>query len=132
MVELSSDGLSVKGSSRRVFQPWPIPKDWVVECDCLEAPKLTFRDGFYYLTVAEGGSAGPSTSHMVVSARSRNIDGPWEFSPFNPIIRAPRSAKSTSEIPENKGIRPASGAMAVTRRGNAAPSAKLAADVNAA
>ena len=44
---------------------------------------------------------------------------------------APRSAKSTSEIPENKGLRPASGAMAVTRRGNAAPSAKLAADVNA-
>jgi xylan 1,4-beta-xylosidase len=86
MVQLSADGLSVKGSPRRVFQPWPIPKDWVVECECLEAPKLTFRNSYYYLTVAEGGTAGPPTSHMVVSARSRNVDGPWEYSPFNPIV----------------------------------------------
>ena len=86
MAELSSDGLSIAKGPRRVFESWPIPDDWQVECECLEAPKLLYRDGYYYLNVAEGGTSGPPTSHMVLSARSRNIDGPWEWSPFNPIV----------------------------------------------
>ena len=86
MAELSSDGLSATSGLRKVLQPWPIPEDWQVECECLEAPKLLFHDGYYYLNVAEGGTSGPPTSHMVLSARSRNIDGPWEWSPFNPIV----------------------------------------------
>src|SRR5450631_3007337 len=44
----------------------------------------------------------------------------------------PRMARNTSEVPETRGIRPAAGAMAVTRRGMAAPMAKLPADANAA
>ena len=36
---------------------------------------------YYYLFVAEGGTAGPPTSHMVVLARSKNIMGPWENAP---------------------------------------------------
>ncbi len=86
MVELSSDGLSVKSEPRKVLQPWPIPDNWRVECECLEAPKLLFHNGYYYLNVAEGGTSGPPTSHMVLSARSRTIDGPWDWSPFNPIV----------------------------------------------
>jgi xylan 1,4-beta-xylosidase len=86
MVELSSDGLSAKGEPRKVLEPWTIPESWQVECECLEAPKLLFRGGYYYLNVAEGGTSGPPTSHMVLSARSRNIDGPWEWSPLNPIV----------------------------------------------
>lgn len=88
MAELSADGLSVASAPRKVLQPWPIPESWQVECECLEAPKLLFRNGYYYLTVAEGGTSGPPTSHMVLSARSRSIDGPWEWSPFNPIVHA--------------------------------------------
>ena len=86
MAELSDDGLSVVGGQRKVLEPWHIPESWQVECECLEAPKLLFRNGYYYLTVAEGGTSGPPTSHMVLSARSRSIDGPWEWSPFNPIV----------------------------------------------
>lgn len=86
MVQLAPDGLSVQGTPRKVFNPWPIPLDWSVECECLEAPKVFFREGYYYLTVAQGGTSGPPTSHMVISARSRNVDGPWEYSPFNPIV----------------------------------------------
>jgi xylan 1,4-beta-xylosidase len=86
MAELSNDGLSVTSAPRRVLQAWPIPENWQIECECLEAPKLLFHDGYYYLNVAEGGTSGPPTSHMVLSARSRNIDGPWEWSPFNPIV----------------------------------------------
>ncbi len=92
MVELSSDGLSVISPARKVFEPWPIPNSFRVECECLEAPKLFRRGDYFYLTVAEGGTAGPPTSHMVVSARSRNPEGPWEYSPFNPIVHSSSGA----------------------------------------
>lgn len=42
--------------------------------------------GWFYLNVAEGGTAGPATSHSVISARSRHAVGPWEFSPYNPVV----------------------------------------------
>ncbi len=86
MAELSSDGLSVTQKPRKVVETWPIPQDWQIECDCLEAPKLLFRDGYYYLNVSEGGTSGSPTSHMVLSPRSRNNAGPWEWSPYNPIV----------------------------------------------
>jgi beta-xylosidase len=54
----------------------------------MEGPKLFKRGDYYYMTVAEGGTAGPATGHMVISARSKSPLGPWENSPFNPIIRA--------------------------------------------
>ena len=38
------------------------------------------------MTSAEGGTADPTTSRMVVCARSQNIYGPWENSPYNPIV----------------------------------------------
>ena len=84
--QLSSDGLSVQGKPKKVIDLWPIPENWRVECACMEAPKLFYRDGYYYLTVAQGGTSGPPTSHMVLSARSRDVEGPWEWSPFNPIV----------------------------------------------
>lgn len=87
MAELNADGLSVKTAPRVVFEPWPIPSTTRMECTCLEAPKLLQHNGYYYLNVAEGGTAGPATSHSVISARSRHAEGPWEFSPYNPVVR---------------------------------------------
>ena len=86
LVQLSEDGLSTVGEVRKVYDGWQYPEDWNVEGFYLEAPKITIRNGYYYLTVAEGGTAGPSTSHMVVSSRSKTPWGPWEHSPYNPII----------------------------------------------
>ncbi|HEY3706628.1 MAG TPA: family 43 glycosylhydrolase [Terracidiphilus sp.] len=87
MAELAADGLSVKTPPRKAFEPWPMPTPPRMECTCLEAPKLLEHNGYFYLTVAEGGTGGPATSHGVVSARSRHADGPWEFSPHNPVVR---------------------------------------------
>lgn len=53
---------------------------------------------YYYLFAAEGGTAGPPTSHMVVQARSKNIMGPWENAPFNPLLR-------TESRNENGGVK---------------------------
>lgn len=86
-VPLSKDGLSVVGETIHVFDGWKIPREWSIECFCMEGPKLVKRGDYYYLTVAEGGTAGPATGHMVVSARSRYPIGPWENSPYNPILR---------------------------------------------
>lgn len=86
-VEMSADGLKAVTKPVKVYDGWPIPKDWTIECFCLESPKCTRRDGWYHLISAQGGTSGPATSHMVVSARSRHPLGPWENSPHNPIIR---------------------------------------------
>ncbi len=86
VVPLSPDGLSVAGERRKVYEGWRYPDDWAVECYCLESPKLLSTGGFYYLTSAEGGTAGPGPSHMAVVARSKNVLGPWENDPANPLV----------------------------------------------
>lgn len=93
MAELNADGLSLKEEPKKVYEGWQYPKDWTVECMCAESPKLHFNNGWYYLTTAQGGTAGPSTSHMVVQARSKSPVGPWENSPHNPIVHTYASAE---------------------------------------
>ena len=83
---LTDDGLASAGETEHVYEGWEYPQEWDTECMCLESPKLTWHDGYYYLTSAEGGTAGPATSHMVVCARSKSVYGPWENSPYNPIV----------------------------------------------
>ena len=48
-----------------------------------EAPHIYKINGWYYLLVAEGGT---HRGHMVVAARSKNIDGPYIGCPKNPIL----------------------------------------------
>ncbi len=48
-----------------------------------EAPHLFRRGGFYYLMMAEGGTA---EGHMVTIARSRDPYGPFESCPQNPVL----------------------------------------------
>ena len=85
-LELSADGLSTVGPSKKVYEGWQYPKEWQTEGLWLEGPKLTRRGEYYYLLCAEGGTAGPPTSHMEVVARSQSPLGPWENSPHNPLI----------------------------------------------
>lgn len=91
LVPLNDDGLTRRGPTEKVYKGWDYPADWVVEGFNLEGPKLLRRNGWFYMFSAEGGTAGPPTSHMVVAARSRSVRGPWENCPHNPIVRT-RSA----------------------------------------
>ncbi|MBQ8448561.1 MAG: glycoside hydrolase family 43 protein, partial [Clostridia bacterium] len=50
---------------------------------CAEAPHIYKKDGLYYLMLAEGGT---EYGHMVTIQRSRNIYGPYEQCPHNPIL----------------------------------------------
>lgn len=85
-VPLTPDGLKVNGELTKVYGGWQFPSDWPVECYCLESPKLIRHGDYYYLISAQGGTAGPSTSHMASVARSTSPLGPWEDSPYNPLI----------------------------------------------
>jgi xylan 1,4-beta-xylosidase len=86
IIKLSVDGLSTIGEPVFNYGGWQFPQDWSTECYCLESPKSTYRNGYHYILVAEGGTAGPATSHMVVAARSNSPYGPFENSPYNPIV----------------------------------------------
>lgn len=90
MAPLNAEGTALTDTLKVVHKGWDIPKGWVTEGKWpekyLESPKLIYRNGYYYLTSAEGGTAGPATSHMVVSARAKSLEGPWEESPYNPIV----------------------------------------------
>ena len=48
-----------------------------------EGPHLIRKDGWYYLFLAEGGTG---EGHMETVLRSRNLYGPYESCPFNPIL----------------------------------------------
>lgn len=48
-----------------------------------EAPQIYKKGGYYYLLTAEGGT---EEGHMVTVARSKNIAGPYEVDPSNPML----------------------------------------------
>lgn len=53
-----------------------------------EAPHLVERNGWYYLITAEGGTG---KGHAVTVARSKNILGPYEVDPKNPMLTASKN-----------------------------------------
>jgi xylan 1,4-beta-xylosidase len=53
------------------------------ELGLTEGPHIYKKHGYYYLLTAEGGT---SWDHAVTMARSKNINGPYEVDPRNPIL----------------------------------------------
>ncbi len=51
---------------------------------CSEGPHIFKKDGWYYAVVAEGGTG---YGHGINVGRSRNLYGPYESSPYNPVLR---------------------------------------------
>lgn len=92
-VRLTDDGLQTDGPVEQVYDGWPIPEDWVIEATALEGPKVLRHGAWFYLFSGQGGTAGPPTSHMVIVARARSINGPWENCPHNPIVHTSSAAE---------------------------------------
>ncbi len=86
-VQLSDDGLSAVGPVTHAYDGWKYPDAWTTEAYALEGPKLLRRGDWFYIITAVGGTSGPATGHMVIAARSRSVNGPWENCPHNPIVR---------------------------------------------
>ncbi len=49
-----------------------------------EGPHILYKDGYYYLFMAEGGTG---MGHRISVARSRTLMGVYESCPYNPILR---------------------------------------------
>lgn len=49
-----------------------------------EGPHLLYKDGYYYLFMAEGGTG---KGHRISVARSKSLMGVYESCPYNPILR---------------------------------------------
>lgn len=92
-VRLSADGLATAGEVESAYQAWQYPDDWITEAYSPEGPKLFRRGEYFYLVNAVGGTSGPATGHMIVVARSRSINGPWENCPHNPVQRTSSAAQ---------------------------------------
>ncbi|MEO3387014.1 glycoside hydrolase family 43 protein [Mesorhizobium sp. CAU 1741] len=73
----------------------------------VEGPHLFKRDGWYYLTTAEGGTG---YDHAVTMARSRAIDGPYEIHPLVHLI-------SSKDAPDAPLQRAGHGQIVVTPKG---------------
>lgn len=58
------------------------------ELDLVEGPHLYKRNGWYYLLTAEGGTG---YDHAATLARSKDIWGPYEVHPQNPILSSTKA-----------------------------------------
>lgn len=83
---LSDDLLTLVEKPVQMKEPWEYPKEWETQKMNDESPKLFYKNGYYYMITAQGGTAGPATSHMAVCFRAKTPLGEWEVSPYNPVI----------------------------------------------
>jgi xylan 1,4-beta-xylosidase len=80
--EYDAEAKKLVGTVRNIFAGSPH--------GLVEGPHLLKRDGWYYLTTAEGGTG---YGHAVTMARSRDIGGPYELHPDTHVI----TSKDASE-----------------------------------
>ncbi|MFS2223119.1 glycoside hydrolase family 43 protein [Pantoea sp. B65] len=64
-----------------------------------EGAHITKRNGYYYLMCAEGGTG---YGHCVTMGRARNIFGPYEKDPLNPILTSATAAALHAPLIINK------------------------------
>ncbi|MFC4320000.1 glycoside hydrolase family 43 protein [Litchfieldia salsa] len=75
MQEYSNEDNRLVGPIYKIFEGTELRKT--------EAPHIYKVNGYYYLVTAEGGTG---STHAVTVARSRDIKGPYEVDPQNPMM----------------------------------------------
>lgn len=76
MVEYSSEKKEIVGYPKRIWSGG-------TDRGCIEAPHLTKRGDYYYIMCAEGGTG---YGHSVTMGRAKEVWGPYEGDPTNPIL----------------------------------------------
>ncbi|NGO10294.1 glycoside hydrolase family 43 protein [Streptomyces sp. HC44] len=59
------------------------PRTILQHDELIEGPNVYFRDGWYYLMLAEGGTGW---NHGILMARSRELTGPYELDPLGSLL----------------------------------------------
>lgn len=75
-VPLTEDSMQIAGTSRTVWNG--------TGERCPEGPHILKKDGYYYVMLAEGGTG---YGHGINVARSGELFGNYEESPYNPVMR---------------------------------------------
>lgn len=91
MVEYSSLEKSVIGYPKRIWNGG-------TDRGCMEAPHLTKHGDYYYIMCAEGGTG---YNHCVTMGRSKNIWGPYESDPKNPILTSALEESNERDNPDH-------------------------------
>jgi xylan 1,4-beta-xylosidase len=65
---------------------------------CIEAPHIYKRNGYYYLMCAEGGTG---YNHCVTMGRAKDIRGPYERDPQNPIVTSSPGISNERHNPDH-------------------------------
>ena len=76
MVEYSPERKEIIGYPKRIWSGG-------TNRGCIEAPHLTKRGDYYYIMCAEGGTG---YGHSVTMGRAKEVWGPYEGDPTNPIL----------------------------------------------
>ena len=82
---LSSDGLRIIGES-------------IAQVSGGEGPEIFKHNGYYYYLISPGGTR-PYQHHKIMSYRARQLTGPWEEDPNNPVMYAPLSSGAKLQGP---------------------------------
>ena len=91
LVEYSPEKQQIIGYPKRIWRGG-------TDRGCIEAPHLTKHDGWYYIMCAEGGTG---YNHCVTMGRSRNVWGPYEKAPENPILTSAPGVSYERDDPDH-------------------------------
>lgn len=91
LAEYSSEKKEIIGYPKRIWSGG-------TDRGCIEAPHLTRKNGWYYIMCAEGGTG---YNHCVTMGRSKEIWGPYEKDPENPIVTSAPDISSERHDPDH-------------------------------
>ncbi|QBE98391.1 Beta-xylosidase [Blautia producta] len=91
LAEYSSEKKEIIGYPKRIWSGG-------TDRGCIEAPHLTRKNGWYYIMCAEGGTG---YNHCVTMGRSKEIWGPYEKDPENPIVTSAPGISSERHDPDH-------------------------------
>ncbi|HEY0552099.1 MAG TPA: family 43 glycosylhydrolase [Verrucomicrobiae bacterium] len=79
--KLSDDGLKLVGEMKELFR-----NDATWENNLVEGPAVIRRGDYWYLFYAANACCGRACSYGQGVARAKNLLGPWEKNPGNPLV----------------------------------------------
>lgn len=86
---LSADGTRLVGEKKEILrntEPWE-KHAHLPYGDLIEGPAVVRRGGWFYMFYSGNFCCARECNYMVGVARARNLLGPWEKNPANPILK---------------------------------------------
>ncbi|RYX91439.1 glycoside hydrolase, partial [bacterium] len=82
--KFSDDGTKLTGEKKELFRN--DPKTW--EGNLVEAPFIKKHNNMFYMFYSGNACCGTECNYAMGVARAKNLLGPWEKNPANPILKS--------------------------------------------